>query len=366
VAFGDLNADGKDDLYLFNGSDWAERYLGMFRSMGSDFTPVNFYVNDVPGWGGLAEHDQFLPADLKGNGRVGLFAWNIADWGSNYAGRMVSTGKALVADWRQDWIGEWHLGAVDVFTATKPSARRIIVDQDLQLSALSRGLRERFDDLSVVGIDISPTSLDHTEALKQKYELTNLETRQLPIENAADLDHQFDFVISTGVLHHLVDPDAGTRALRSVLSEEGVMYLMLYAPYGRTGVSMIQDYCRRLGVGATPEEIKDLSLVLRMLPQHHPLLLMLRGSRESLDANAMVDAVLNPRDRTYSVPEVFEFIERNDLKFSRWYFQAPISLTRRRGHSLRLPPLVLSTRGLTSLRWRSRSSPVGTLSLSRN
>jgi hypothetical protein len=155
VYIGDFNADGKDDLYLFNGSDWAERYLGMFRSMGSDFTPVNFYVNDVPGWGGLAEHDQFLPADLKGNGRVGLFAWNIADWGSNYAGRMVSTGKALVADWRQDWIGEWHLGAVDVFTATKPSARRIIVDQDLQLSALSRGLRERFDDLSVVGIDIS-------------------------------------------------------------------------------------------------------------------------------------------------------------------------------------------------------------------
>src|SRR6185503_9446950 len=99
----------------------------------------------------------------------------------------------------------------------------------------------------VVAIDISPTSLNHTEALKQKYELTNLEIRQLPIENAGDLDHQFDFVISTGVLHHLVDPDAGARALRSVLSEEGVMYLMLYAPYGRTGVSMIQDYCRRLG-----------------------------------------------------------------------------------------------------------------------
>src|SRR6185503_722159 len=99
----------------------------------------------------------------------------------------------------------------------------------------------------VVAIDISPASLNHTEALKQKYELTNLEIRQLPIENAGDLDHQFDFVISTGVLHHLVDPDAGARALRSVLSEEGVMYLMLYAPYGRTGVSMIQDYCRRLG-----------------------------------------------------------------------------------------------------------------------
>jgi SAM-dependent methyltransferase len=175
----------------------------------------------------------------------------------------------------------------------------------------------------VVAIDISPTSLNHTEALKQKYDLSNLETRQLPIENVSDLDHRFDLVISTGVLHHLVDPDAGLRALRSVLSEDGVMYLMLYAPYGRTGVHMLHDYCRRLGIGASPEEINELTSVLSLLSQHHPLVLMMRGSREGLDANALVDAVLNPRDRTYSVPELFEFVERNDLSFARWYWQAP-------------------------------------------
>jgi SAM-dependent methyltransferase len=175
----------------------------------------------------------------------------------------------------------------------------------------------------VVAIDISPTSLNHTESLKQKYDLSNLETRQLPIENVGDLDQRFDLVISTGVLHHLADPDAGLRALRSVLSDDGVMYLMLYAPYGRTGVYMLQDYCRRLGVGTSPEEINDLTTVLSALSEHHPLVLMMRGSREGLDANALVDAVLNPRDRTYSVPQLFEFLERNDLSFARWYWQAP-------------------------------------------
>jgi len=177
----------------------------------------------------------------------------------------------------------------------------------------------------VLAIDISPTSLEHTEALKQKYELTNLETRRLPIESAGDLDQSFDLIVSTGVLHHLVDPDAGLRALRSVLGAEGVMYLMLYAPYGRTGVSMLQDYCRRLGVQTTPQEISDLSQVLRMMPQHHPLVSMMRGAREGLDAKALIDALLNPRDRTYSVPQLFEFVEANDLKFARWYWQAPYS-----------------------------------------
>ena len=175
----------------------------------------------------------------------------------------------------------------------------------------------------VVGIDASPTSLEHTEKLKQKYDLTNLETRQLPIENLQDLGQSFDLIVCTGVLHHLVDPDAGLRALRSVLRSDGAMYLMVYAPYGRTGVYMLQDYCRKLGIGTSEQEIKDLTAVLKRLPQHHPMLSIVSGSRDSLDANALVDAVLNPRDRTYAVPQLFDFIERNDLLLQRWYFQAP-------------------------------------------
>jgi SAM-dependent methyltransferase len=175
----------------------------------------------------------------------------------------------------------------------------------------------------VVGIDVSPTSLEQTERLKQKYNLTNLATRQLPLENAGDLDHRFDLIICTGVLHHLVDPDAGLRALRSILRSEGAFYLMVYAPYGRTGVHMLQEYCRRLGIGTSEQEINDLTAVLKELPEHHPLLSMLRGSRDSLNADALVDALLNPRDRTYSVPQLFDFLERNELTFGRWYWQAP-------------------------------------------
>jgi len=36
--------------------------------------------------------------------------------------------------------------------------------------------------------------------------------------------------------YHLADPDAGLRALRAALRPGGARYLMVYAPYGRTGV----------------------------------------------------------------------------------------------------------------------------------
>ena len=174
----------------------------------------------------------------------------------------------------------------------------------------------------VVGIDVSSTSLEHTEKLKQNYDLANLEVRQLAVENVAELDRGFDLIICTGVLHHLVDPDTGLRALRSVLKPDGAMNLMVYAPYGRDGVYMMQEYCRRLGVGTSQEEIRDLMTVLRSLPEHHPLLATQGGSREFPNADALADAVLNPRDRSYSVSQLYDFVESNGLKLSRWYWQA--------------------------------------------
>jgi len=178
-------------------------------------------------------------------------------------------------------------------------------------------------DARIVGIDVSPRSIEHTERLKQQYALTNLEVRQLPIERAGELERRFDLIVCTGVLHHLADPDVGLRALRSVLAAGGAMYLMVYAPYGRTGVYMLQEFCRKLGIGTSAQEIRDLVATLEALPQHHPLVTVLRGSRDAGNADALADALLNPRDRSYSVPQFLDFLERNDLALGRWYWQAP-------------------------------------------
>ena len=175
----------------------------------------------------------------------------------------------------------------------------------------------------VLGIDVSATSIEHTETLKRQYDLTNLELRQLPIERIDETACRFDLIVCTGVLHHLADPDAGLRALRSALKPDGALYLMVYAPLGRAGVYMLQDYCRRLGVGTSAREIDDLVKTVAALPQSHPLATLLRGSRDAQNRDALADALLNPRDRAYSVPQLFDFIDRNGLTFGRWYWQAP-------------------------------------------
>jgi len=112
---GDFDADGRADLYIFNGTDWAMPYLGMFRSTGSDLQMTARYDGDVPGWGRLARNDRFFPADITSDGKIDLFAYNSVDWSEEYLGRLISTGAALSGDYVADWVGEWNLGPSDAF-----------------------------------------------------------------------------------------------------------------------------------------------------------------------------------------------------------------------------------------------------------
>ena len=177
----------------------------------------------------------------------------------------------------------------------------------------------------VVGIDVSETSVRHTEDLRRKYQLTNLEIHQLPIDRVGDLGVTFDEIVCTGVLHHLASPEAALRALRDVLDPDGAMQIMVYAPYGRAGIYMLQEFCRGIGVRPSDAEIRDLVVALAALPAGHPLARLLREAPDFRQEAALADALLHPQDRAYSVPQLLDLIRGAGLTFSRWVRQAPYS-----------------------------------------
>ncbi len=180
----------------------------------------------------------------------------------------------------------------------------------------------RWPRARVVGIDVSAASIAYSLELRRRHGLAHLELRQLPIERAGELNESFDHVVCTGVLHHLADPEAGLRALREVLRPSGAMHLMLYAPYGRAGIYMLQEYCRRIGVGRSAAEICDLVATLKALPADHPLVPLLRNSPDFATTAGVADALLHPRDRAYCVPQLLQLVETTGLIFGRWIRQA--------------------------------------------
>jgi hypothetical protein len=132
--------------------------------------------------------------------------------------------------------------------------------------------------------------------------------------------------VATGVLHHLPDPCQGLTALRSVLKSDGSMYLMLYGKYGRDGIYYTQDLLRRIGLAAstvTPEELSAVRQLLDLLPGHHPLVAKKHffGNFRVGDEE-LVDLLLHPRDRGYSLPDIVQLLGDSGMKLQSLMFRA--------------------------------------------
>jgi SAM-dependent methyltransferase len=181
----------------------------------------------------------------------------------------------------------------------------------------------RWPQAQVTAIDCSATSVYYTEQLKKKHGLENLHVHQLDIEHVTDLGMSFDQVVCTGVLHHLANPDAGLSALRNVMKLDGAMHLMVYAPYGRAGIYMLQEFFRRIGIRPGNADVRDILSALSALPKGHPLQHLLTQAPELLNEAAIADSLLHPNDRAYSVPQLLNFIRKAELRFGRWIRQAP-------------------------------------------
>jgi hypothetical protein len=100
---------------------------------------------------------------------------------------------------------------------------------------------------------------------------------------------------------------------------------MVYAPYGRTGIYMLQEFCRRLDIAASDDGIRDLVAALGALPPGHPLTTLLREAPDFRDEAALADALLHPRDRAYSVSQLLELLAKEGMTFGRWVRQAHYS-----------------------------------------
>lgn len=217
-----------------------------------------------------------------------------------------------------------HLREIDywVFGATRPQSQplRVLVagcgtgDGAIMLAThMARAGRAG----EVLCLDRSPVALETARARARARGLENMRFVRGDLTGlAAVAPGPFDYIDCCGVLHHLPDPDAGLATLAGVLAPGGGMGLMVYAPYGRTGVYMLQDALERLApVTDAPKQRLD---VARRVMRHLPATAWLRqngnfGDHLTGGDAGLYDLLLNPRDRAYDITAFHGLLDRAGL-----------------------------------------------------
>lgn len=174
--------------------------------------------------------------------------------------------------------------------------------------------RLRNTNSEVVYLDISEASAQIAKRRAEVRGLNNIRWLKGSIHDLPRLDvGPFDFIVCTGVLHHLEDPKAGLLALLEKLKPEGSLGLMLYAKYGRASIYQIQELMRLVNRDTTDPatRINNTKKMLAGLPPGHAFRQNERyyGDYLTLGDAGIYDLFLHARDRPYTIAEIHELLD---------------------------------------------------------
>ena len=166
----------------------------------------------------------------------------------------------------------------------------------------------------IVHLDVSESSI---AIAQERARIRGLSGIEWISESIVDLPKlalgEFDYVNCVGVLHHLESPERGLDALLSALAPDGALGLMVYGQIGRTGVYQLQSLLRTLNTGLdnTSAKLRNTKAVLASLPKRN---WFMRGEDLHPDHHSggdagIVDLLLHSKDRAYTVPQLYEWLE---------------------------------------------------------
>lgn len=170
----------------------------------------------------------------------------------------------------------------------------------------------------VICLDRSSHALKIVQERAKVRDLHNMQFIQGSLTELDSLELGFfDYIDCCGVLHHLPDPLATLKALENRLAPGGGMGLMVYAPYGRTGVYMLQEALEKITpFSESPSTRLDIA---KRVMRHLPATAWLHQNGNFGDhlngGNAgLYDLLLNPRDRAYTITAFLDLLEQAGLE----------------------------------------------------
>jgi SAM-dependent methyltransferase len=160
----------------------------------------------------------------------------------------------------------------------------------------------QFPNAKIVGSDLSSTSLSIGKRTARSLGIANVELRQ---ENLNEVTYccEFDYIISTGVIHHNAEPQRVLQRIARALRPNGIIELMVYNRFHRTFTTAFQKAVRTITRynSSCPSYDEELEIA-RSISASQPIASSraMAGFRDTGDSR-FADALIQPVEWSYTV-----------------------------------------------------------------
>ena len=185
-----------------------------------------------------------------------------------------------------------------------------------------------FPDSSILAVDLSLASLGYAKRKTDQLGISTVEYAQGDILELGQLEQNFEIIQSTGVLHHMEDPEAGWRVLLSLLVPGGVMKIALYSDLARNDIKQCQAFIADRGYRANTTEMRQCRQEIIKNKSREFGSILAKGDFYSL--NACRDLLFHAQEHLFTVSRIARFLEKQDLRFLGFQLPAGVLNSYRR------------------------------------
>lgn len=169
----------------------------------------------------------------------------------------------------------------------------------------------------VVGIDISPGSLETARGLKEKFNLANVSFERQDMLQLPFADGTFDIVWAWGTVHHTTDPLRAISELARVLRPGGSIFL---AVYKRTKLTWIHEIIRKTLVKTPKRSWTALSKIMAFFLS--PVVFFFKKREKSRKGEKLEELILDwyfvPIRHYYRPDEIRDFLEGKSFEIENF------------------------------------------------
>jgi tetratricopeptide (TPR) repeat protein/2-polyprenyl-3-methyl-5-hydroxy-6-metoxy-1,4-benzoquinol methylase len=174
----------------------------------------------------------------------------------------------------------------------------------------------RFANSKVTAVDLSLASLAYAARKTNELGVWNINYAQGDILELATMEHQFDLIECTGVLHHLHDPMAGWRVLYDLLRPGGLMIIALYSQCARRSINQARAMINEKNYPPTDDGIRDCRREIISMPKGvgSDIPKVLKFS-DFYSMSECRDLLFHVQEHQFTIPQIEDVLQELSLEF---------------------------------------------------